>query len=368
MTERDKEPPIPDPHERLQPERSKSVVATAAPDLSAIVVSWNSERFLDECLGSLFAQRGVTLEVVVVDNGSTDGSEALVRNRHPRARWIPLGSNLGFCAANNVGIAATEAPFLLFANADLILDPDFAREALRPFEHDERLGFSGGKLLRFDRTTIDSAGQFMTRSRRVVERGYGCPDGPQISGEGYVFSICGAALLCRRAMIEDVSIEGQFFDESYFAFSEDLDVGWRARLGGWRAWYTARAIGYHYRGGTEPGGRRRGLPALLRRPRALRFHILKNRWLTMIKNDSAPSVARDLPFIVARDLALLAACAVSTPGVLIDLARALPLSRVALRHRRQFLARRGRWGSRRPGARSAWVRWSAPTAQDPSEA
>lgn len=342
-------------------------VAPPVPDLSAIVVSWNSERFLDGCLESLFAQRGVALEVVVVDNGSSDGSEAIVRSKHPRARWIPLGANRGFCAANNAGIAATQAPFLLFANADLVLDREFAREALRPFAQDERMGMVGGKLLRFDRTTVDSAGQFMTRSRRVVERGYGRPDGLPLSADGYVFSICGAALLCRRAMIEDVSIAGQFFDESYFAFSEDLDVGWRARLGGWRAWYAARAVGYHYRGGTEGRGTRRGLPALLRRPRSLRYHIVKNRWLTMIKNDSAPAVARDLPFIAARDLALLAACAVSSPGVLLDLARAGPLWRKALARRREFLSRRGRWGERRPGARSAWVRWTAPAAQDQGE-
>ena len=340
---------------------------SARAELSAVVVSWNSARFLDACLGSLFSQRDVPVEVIVVDNGSTDGSAALVGRGHPRARLIQMGSNRGFCAANNAGLAASSAPFVLFANSDIILEESFAKEALAPFDRDARTGMTGGKLLRFDRRTIDSAGQFLTRSRRVVERGYGRCDGPETAAEGYVFSICGAAMICRREMIEDVSVGGEFFDESYFAFSEDLDVGWRARIAGWRAYYAPRAVGYHYRGGTETGAAR-SLPALLRRARPLRFHILKNRWLTLIKNDSAAALARDLPFIAARDAAMLGAALVTSPGLLLDFARSGPLWREARAKRRAFLSRRGRWGDRAPGAAGGWVRWRAPLALDPDGA
>src|SRR5437867_2776545 len=266
-------------------------MASLPPDLSVVVVSWNSERFLDECLSSLLRQGGVSVEAIVVDNGSSDGSVSIVKEKYPRVRLIELATNRGFCAANNAGLAETSGRFVLFANSDIILADSFAVDALAPFGRDERIGIVGGKLLRFDRMTVDSAGQFMTRSRRVVERGYGRPDGPETGGEGFVFSVCGAALLCRREMIEDISVGGQLFDESYFAFSEDLDIGWRARLAGWRAWYAPRAVAYHFRGGSEAaGGGARRTPALLRRPRRLRYHIIKNRWLTLLKNDAAASV------------------------------------------------------------------------------
>ena len=338
----------------------------SAPTVSVVVVSWNSARFLEACLASLAAQRGVAMEVLVVDNGSTDGSAGMARAREPRAKVLELGVNRGFCAANNAGLAMSTGEFVLFLNADAVISDDFLENALPAFARDPRIGMVSGKILRFDRRTIDSAGQFLTRSRRVVERGYGGPDGPAMDGEGYVFSVCGAAMLCRREMIEDVSVDGELFDESYFAFSEDLDVGWRAALAGWRSWYAPRALAYHYRGGTEGtrGGPSRR-PALLRRPRALRYHIIKNRWMTLLKNDSPGSFLRDLPFIGARDLALVAASVVASPGLLLDLLRSGSVLRGARRRRRAFLARRGRWGVRRAGARASWVLWSEPLPSAP---
>src|SRR5262249_33861158 len=185
------------------------------PTLSAIVLSWNSARFLDGCLGSLFAQREIALEVIVVDNGSEDGSVALVRERFPAARLLELGANHGFCAANNRGLAIARGPFVLFANSDIILEDRFCASAVAAFARDARTGLVGGKLLRFDRRTVDSAGQFLTRSRRIVERGYGNLDSSAMDAAGYVFSICGAALVCRREMIDEVSVDGEFFDQSF---------------------------------------------------------------------------------------------------------------------------------------------------------
>lgn len=335
-------------------------------ELGVIVVSWNSERFLDGCLGSLLAQTGVSLEIVVVDNGSSDGSVARVRSRYPGVRLIELGTNRGFCTANNEGLRATRAPFVLFANSDIILDPRFARCALDAFARDPRIGLVGGKLLRFDRATVDSAGQFLTRARRIVDRGYGAPDGPHTAEEGYVFGVCGAAMACRRGMVEEISVRNELFDGSYFAFSEDLDVAWRARIAGWRAWYAPEALGYHFRGGSEARSLTTRLPALLRRPRQLRYHIVKNRWLTLLKNDSPAAVLRDLPFIAARDAALLTLGIVASPGLVLDLLRAGPELKEALARRREFLGSPGVWGERRPGARRSWVRWSNPRPEEPA--
>lgn len=356
---------VPEPESGREP-GDGARTASEAPQLAVIVLSWNSKRFLEDCLTSALAQTDVRVEVIVVDNGSTDGSGAFIRDRFPGARLLELGDNLGFCAANNCGLALTRAPFVLFANSDIILDPRFAARALAAFAGDPRIGIVAGKLLRFDRVTIDSAGQFLTRSRRVVERGYGEPDAPEMNEPGYVFSACGAALVCRREMIDDVSVAQEFFDASFFAFSEDLDVGWRARLAGWRAYYDPSAVAFHYRGGSEAGegsGRFR-LPAIVRRSPALRFHILKNRRLMILKNDAAGAILRDLPFIVARDAGLLLLTLVTSPRLLVTLVGSGALRRAARERRRRFLADVGRWGARRPGVSRAWVRWTRPTPQD----
>src|SRR5262249_20687896 len=130
--------------------------------VSVIVVSWNSSEFLDGCLSSVLTQTLPDVELIVVDNGSTDGSAGLVKERFPRATLVENGRNLGFCAANNIGLARSRGDFVLFLNADAVLTPSYLEEALREMEVDRSVGMVAGKVLRFDRRTIDTAGQRLT--------------------------------------------------------------------------------------------------------------------------------------------------------------------------------------------------------------
>lgn len=276
------------------------------PLVSVIVVSWNSRDFLPACLASVKAQTHPSIELIVVDNGSTDGSGRLVREAHPAAHLVEQGVNTGFCAANNAGLKVAKGAYILFLNADAILTPRYLEEALQPFSADRRTGMVAGKILRFDHHTLDTTGQILTRSRRARERGYGEPDRGQYDQPGEVFSVCGAVALVSRRMVDSVSLDGEFFDEDFFAFNEDLDAGWRARRRGWRCAYHPAAVAYHYRGGTQ-SGRREGAARsgeMARRPPEVQAHIVKNRYLAMIKNDTPRSFLVDLPFIVAWDLAL----------------------------------------------------------------
>ena len=276
------------------------------PLVSVIVLSWNSRRFLEGCLASVEAQTHPRVELVVVDNASTDGSAGFVAARFPRALLMPQERNVGFCAGNNAGLKAAHGDHILFLNADARLEPRFLEEAIRPLASDPRVGMVSGKLVRFDGRTLDTTGQIFTRSRRVLERGYDEPDRGQYDQPGEIFSTCGAAALYRRALIDSISIDGEFFDEGFFAFGEDFDVGWRARNMGWRCWYQPTAIAAHFRGGTQPGqedtARRRG--AMARRPAAIQAHIVKNRYLAMLKNDTPLSFLLNLPFILAWDVML----------------------------------------------------------------
>ncbi|MDX1389347.1 MAG: hypothetical protein R3344_09160, partial [Acidobacteriota bacterium] len=148
-----------------------------------------------------------------------------------------------------------------------------------------------------------------------------------------VFGACGAAALYRRAMLETVrDPETGFFDETFFAFYEDLDLAWRARRRGWKAVYRHRAVGYHARG--SAGGPSARWTAMRRRPPEIRFHIAKNRYLTILKNDTLGGYLRNLPLIWARDLAVAGTLAVTSPGVLLRLWRERDVFERAIARRR----------------------------------
>jgi GT2 family glycosyltransferase len=297
--------------------------------VSVVIVTWNSSGFLDGCLGSLRALARPPAETIVVDSGSTDGTAAAVRERFPEATVLACGENVGYCRANNLGIARTTRPFVLVLNPDTRLTPSFL-DALLPAFDDPRVGIAGGRLLRFDGVTLDSAGQELARSRRPLDRGYGEPDRGQYGSDEEVFGACGAAALYRRAMLDAIADPGgEVFDESFFAFYEDLDVAWRARKLGWRSVYRAGAMGQHARGGTAGGPR-----SMLRRPPDLRYHIAKNRWLTMLRNDTPGAYLANLPFILGRDLAVVAALLVTSPRVVLRLLRSGGLLASALEKRR----------------------------------
>jgi GT2 family glycosyltransferase len=308
--------------------------------VAAVVVAWNASAWISECLRSLRGLARPPAEIVVVDNGSTDGTAAIVRDGFPDVALIECGANLGFCGGNNLGFARTGSPFVLVLNPDTRLWPRFLEELLPAFD-DPAVGIAAGKLLRPDGRTLDSAGQLLARSRQPVDRGYGEPDQGQFDRDAEVFGACGAAALYRRAMLEEVADpDGEVFDTRFFAFYEDLDLAWRARRLGWKAAYRHEAVGYHARGSTasDASVRRRGL-ALLNRSAEVRFHVAKNRYLTILRNDTPGAYLRDLPFILGRDLVLAAILLLTSPRVLLRLRRERAVFRGALEKRRLDSAR-----------------------------
>ncbi len=312
--------------------------------VSVVLVTWNSARFLPECLRSLSMQSLPSERLVVVDNGSTDESVRLVRAAWPGALIVEQGENTGYSHANNEGIARAGGDAVLLLNSDIILEPDYLERAAAVLSSGARVGSVQGKLLRYDGVTLDTTGQFLSRGRRVRERGYGERDRGQHETAGPVFSVCTAAALLRREMIEDVSLAGRYFDDRYFAYGEDLEAGWRARNAGWIARYEPLARARHYRGGSAGAPRRRF--ALLSRPGPLRVHILKNRWLTLLMNDRPRHWLRDLPWILPQDLMTAAAAVISGPRVSAGVMRSVGLWPGALRRRRDFFSRLGRHGAR----------------------
>jgi len=216
--------------------------------VAVVIPSWNSAELLPRCLGSLRDQ-GVEVEPLVVDNGSTDGSVAhLEREGVPH---VSLPRNVGFAAAVNLGVRRTAAPAVLVLNADTALEPGCLGRLLDALEEDESLGGVQPRILQLEAgagvlpdpatARLYSAGQALSADGRAVESGAGEAQSERFLKGREVFGVCGAACLLRRELF------GQLggYDESYFAFYEDVDLNLRARIAGWRFRYVPEAVVWH---------------------------------------------------------------------------------------------------------------------------
>jgi len=219
--------------------------------ISIGIVNYNNLEYLPDCLSSLFNQTIKEFEVIFIDNNSTDGSCEFVEQNFPQVKIIKNKENNFFCKAHNQGIEESSCDFHLVLNTDVILEPTFLEELLKAAETDERIGIVSGKIMRMDKKHLDTTGLFLGIDRRPIERGYGILDQGQYNNEGYTLGAGGVAPLYRMEMLKDVKINGQYFDESYGIYYDDLDISWRANLRGWKGFYTPKAVAYHKRGGTN---------------------------------------------------------------------------------------------------------------------
>lgn len=318
--------------------------------ISIILLNWNSKRFLTGCIQSIRAQTYPHHELLIIDDQSTDGSAAFLQQHFPEYPLIQNTRKLGYCGGANLGIQHTNGEFVLLINADIILAPDFLARLLETIEREPHIGIATGKLLRFDRRTLDSTGQFLRRNLTPLERGYGEPDIGQYEQPEEIFSSCGGLVLYRRVMLDDLQIDGEVFDEAYFAYYEDLDIGWRAQVQGWRALYIPTAIAYHYRGGGLAASHPQAtwieqLPfvpnvSLFQKPPAIQQHVIKNRYLTLIKNASIRELWHGMPAILKFEFMLWGYILLARPQLITvvgDLLRLLP---EALRKRKIIQAKR----------------------------
>lgn len=270
--------------------------------VSALIVNWNGGAHLVNCLESLAGQAYSPLEVLVIDNASTDGSGDGITARFPHVRLVRNEANVGLCAALNQGLALASGSYILTLNPDVRLTPTFLTELVQSLEPPD-VGSATGKLLHpargsGGRSLIDSTGLVLNRRRRPADRGRGEEDRGQYDTPDEVFGACGAAALHRQAMLMDIAVGGRVWDEGLFAYYDDVDIAWRARLRGWRCVYMPSAVAYHDRAGAETL-RKRARAAGRPRDQAL---AIANRYRLMVKNESWATLLPDLPFIVASDV------------------------------------------------------------------
>ncbi len=296
------------------------------------LANWNGAHYLVRCLDSVLAQTAPLASITVVDNGSTDGSCDLLRRRYPGVLLLENPTNLGFAAGYNRAIAAGRAAVVLVINTDVFLAPDFIARALAGFADGASVGTVTGQVYQEGTREWLNGGFFLRPQMRLRHS-------PHRDAPEEVFGCTGAVMLCRRAMLEQVRLDTGYFDETYFAYGEDIDLAWRAQLAGWRARYRPEARAWHVGSGSLAGHLR-----FLDKPPLFQRHVLKNRYLTLVKNLSPGLMLRILPaFLLAEPLVwglLLMHRPRSVPYLLLALRDVLRLLPGTWRRRRLIQARR----------------------------
>src|SRR5918994_1546543 len=267
---------------------SGSPLMGSAP-VAVVIPSWNCMGDLRACIESVRAQSGVDPELLVVDNGSGDGTVPfLERDGLPH---IALSGNIGFSAAVNLGVSRTRSPFVTVLNADTVLEPDCLRRLVATLTADPTLGGVQPRILQLERgvgrdradpeAILYSLGQALTRDGRGREQGAGRPQGTLTAERREVFGVCGAACVLRRELL--AALGG--YDERYFAFCEDVDLNVRARVAGWRFYLEPEAVVWHVGNVAWSAG--------FRRPQAENARLVaRNRLATQIKFMPSRSIPR----------------------------------------------------------------------------
>ena len=209
-------------------------------NVSIVIPNYNGKHFLENCLKAVFAQTIENMEVIVVDNGSTDGSQEYL-DTYPGVRVLKLDKNYGFCGAVNAGIKAADSEYVILLNNDTEVEPDFANELLAAIQEDDKIFSCSSKMVQYhDRTLMDDAGDYYCALGWAFGRGKGGLvenyDAPVT-----IFASCAGAAIYRKEMLESLG----YFDEKHFAYLEDIDVGYRARIHGYRNVSAPKAVVYH---------------------------------------------------------------------------------------------------------------------------
>lgn len=310
------------------------------PKISIVIIHYNTPHYLETCLEAIFAQTYKNLEVIFLDNNSPDKSGLeFVRKRYGRKKNLQIianKDNLGYALAANQGIRMAieglkaeqaiknyhgrtqpkpvkgwqPADYVVITNPDIIYTQQYFEKIVPRIEKDPQIAAITGKVLKYDfekkkRTKIvDTVGLFAYRNRRVIDEGQGIEDKGQFNDEREVFGVSGACPLYRREALEDAKVLGEYLDEDFFMYKEDVDLSWRFQILGWKCLYYPKAIAYHGRG-TGVIQRFSSKQILNNRAKLSRFqrhYSFKNQGLMELKNETWPTFIKDFFPILSRKI------------------------------------------------------------------
>lgn len=215
--------------------------------VTIIIPNYNGKHFMEPCLASLAKQTYKNFEILVVDNASSDGSLAYMKEHYPDIKVIALDKNYGFSKAVNVGIKHSRTPFVILLNNDTTVDPHYVEEMVKAIEKSPKIFSVSSKMIQmYHPDLIDSAGDLYTILGWGVCRGSGRPVS-NYQEPDEIFTACAGAAIYRRSAFSRIG----YFDENHFAYLEDIDVGYRAKIYGYKNMYCPTALVYHVGSGTS---------------------------------------------------------------------------------------------------------------------
>lgn len=273
------------------------------PEITVVCVTYNSGDLIGGCLASLKEQTCKDFETIIIDNASIDGTVKLIDKKYPEFRLIRNKTNVGYCKAQNLGIKQANGKYILTLNPDIVLDKYFLASMLSCAESDPSSGSFSPKLLKLIEGTktniVDSLGHSMGRNRYVKNIGSGKIDSGQFEETKRVFGVSGAAAFYRKKMLESIKYRDEYLDEDFFMGYDDVDIDWRARNKGWSALYNPKAVAWHVRSASTKKSSRKWM-----------YYNYRNRYLTIIKNDSFAGLLANLPFVLVYEIGIVLSMAV----------------------------------------------------------
>jgi len=298
-----------------------------SPKISLHIVAWNSMQFLPDLLLSIEKQTFQDIQVLVIDNGSSDGVQAFLQEKYPFVRTLRNARNLGFASAHNQGIRyalehwGTEDlsdKFICVVNPEIVLHPTCLEELFSAAQKRALYGAFGGKLLRAygDHVTdevlketihsdrIESVGLLFHKNYTFTECGAGAMDEGQFDEPKDVFGFSGSLVMYRASALQSVRYQDEFFDADFFTYQEDVDLAFRLQTFGWQAWYVPKAIAYHYCGQFEQEHKTLLDRWKKRRCMSLNKRLLsmRNHWLFLWKNLDILSLLVSFPWMFISEL------------------------------------------------------------------
>jgi len=324
---------------------------SVAPNLVSIVIlNWNGGEYVRDCIDHVLNQTHPAIELIVVDNGSTDGSDDEIERAYRQVTLIRNRENLGFAGGMNRGIEHAAGGFVLLLNMDAFLAPTYIEAAMRALAQRPEVGAVGGKIYQLvdgqKTSIIDSVGHLLQKRiahdfslRGLEERPDDCAV-REVVHNRLIYGPDGSCPILRRSMLEDIRFpSGEYFDEKYFIINEDMDLWMRAHLRGWQALYVPEAVAWHVRSVSQGGQVR-----LVDKSDFYQRHALKNRYLTILKAFPVGLLLYLLPHLFLAETltwgyfaAVKPRCLVNVVGAQLDVLRLLPW---ALARRKYIQSRR----------------------------
>lgn len=318
------------------------------PEVSIHLIVQNGEKYIAECLAHVAAQTYPNVILRIFDNASTDSTPQLAQQLAPAAKLIRFDKNYVVGGGFNRSLAYSDSPYVVMLCVDVMIAPDFIQRAVEAMEADSRRGVLQAKVLYYDGArgrktdSIDTTGMQVFRSRRVINRGHGQKDVGQFEKAEEVFLYEGAVPFFRRAALEDAKMEdGQYLDEDFVWYADDMDLAWRLRLLGWSCWYDPAVRAWHDRSTTHHLSR--GWRSFIKERRAIparkRMLDLRNQRLSFLKNDFFVTLCLHSPWILKREVLLFAYVLLFERTSLRAYADIVRMAPRMLRKRRALMAR-----------------------------